>query len=214
MHPLHDIETRTLKRNTREHKRAELADVLNRIFAGEELEFPYDQCMGIVVNQLDRKWRGKWDRDDVADIMGEFWDAGMRLHTPEKGNPVNLLVRIALNFMSTKARKAPKEFRSAKEWGRTSTIAVDPEDLKLMEHLVSYEDVHTIREWDLSSLHEAINELTPLRASTLRLFFFSGLTSGQIARLEGAPKPTISARVATGLKQLGPKLVERGILPC
>lgn len=173
--------------------RAELAEALNRHFMGDDEPLPYDQCASIVVRQLEQKWSGKFDSDDVVNILGDFWQAGAN-HTPDRGNPVNLLIKVALNYMRCKHR-------------RRGPLFVDPAS-RCLDSATHHDIDDRLDAPTKDDVNEALGHTTKLRAQAYRLKE-AGLSEGQIARLLGAPRPTVTSRVRLATQDVGAYLASK-----
>jgi RNA polymerase sigma factor (sigma-70 family) len=183
------------------NKREQLAEAVSKHFLEGGDEFPYDSLKGILIHYLDRTWKGAFDSDDVADILGNYWELGCRIHSPDKGNPVNLMFRVAHHFMANKLKRK-----------RRRSNVVYNGDARPEWHANAADDQRLDDKIDAPSkqeLRDGIDQLFRKRAHLLRLRYLSGLSDGQIARLMGMSKGAVSSKLSFAKSQLSTVLANK-----
>jgi RNA polymerase sigma-70 factor, ECF subfamily len=138
-------------------------------------------------------------RDEVEDLVQETYLRAFEAWM-SRGRPRRVeawMATICLNAGRSRLRRA---------WNRE--IPTDPESLQ--PDPVSVED-EVMREIRRSLVHDALSRLPPEQRVAIALMDLSGFTATEAARITGAPRGTILARVHRGRKKLA-GLLEGSVL--
>jgi RNA polymerase sigma-70 factor, ECF subfamily len=139
------------------------------------------------------------ERDEVEDLVQETYlrafEAWVRRRRPRKVEP--WLATICLNAGRSRLRRA---------WNREIPTDSEP----LVPDPASVED-EVMREIRRSVVHDALSRLPPEQRTAIALMDLSGFTAAEAARITGAPRGTILARVHRGRKKLA-ELLEGSVL--
>lgn len=139
------------------------------------------------------------DHDQVEDLVQETYlrafEAWVTQRRPRKVEP--WMATICLNAGRSRLRRA---------WNRE--IPTDPEPL-VPDPASVEEDV--MREIRRSVVHDALSRLPPEQRTAIALMDLSGFTAAEAARITGAPRGTILARVHRGRKRLA-ELLEGSVV--
>ena len=138
-------------------------------------------------------------REEVEDLVQETYlrafQAWVGRRRPRRVEP--WMATICLNAGRSLLRRA---------WNRE--IPTDPEPLR--PDPTSVED-EVMREIRRSVVHDALSRLPPGQRVAIALMDLSGFTAAEAARITGAPRGTILARVHRGRKRLA-QLLEGSVL--
>ena len=139
------------------------------------------------------------EHDEVEDLVQETYlrafEAWIRRRRPRKVEP--WMATICLNAGRSRLRRA---------WNReipTDTEPLEPDP-------TSVED-EVMREIRRSVVHDALSRLPEEQRVAIALMDLSGFTAAEVARITGAPRGTILARVHRGRKKLA-QLLEGSVL--
>jgi RNA polymerase sigma-70 factor (ECF subfamily) len=139
------------------------------------------------------------ERDEVEDLVQETYlrafEAWMRSRRPRKVEP--WMATICLNAGRSRLRRA---------WNREIPTDSEP----LLPDPASVED-EVMREIRRSVVHDALSRLPAEQRVAIALMDLSGFTATEAARITGAPRGTILARVHRGRKKLA-ELLEGSVL--
>jgi RNA polymerase sigma-70 factor, ECF subfamily len=139
------------------------------------------------------------ERDEVEDLVQETYmrafEAWVKRRRPRKVEP--WMATICLNAGRSRLRRA---------WNRE--VPTDSE-LSLPDP-ASVED-EVMREMRRSVVHDALSRLPAEQRVAIALMDLSGFTAAEAARITGAPRGTILARVHRGRKKLA-QLLEGSVL--
>lgn len=138
-------------------------------------------------------------RDEVEDLVQETYlrafEAWMKRRRPRKVEP--WMATICLNAGRSRLRRA---------WNRE--VPTDPEPLQ--PDPASVED-EVMREIRRSVVHDAMSRLPAEQRVAIALMDLAGFTASEAARITGAPRGTVLARVHRGRKKLA-ELLEGSVL--
>ena len=138
-------------------------------------------------------------RDEVEDLVQETYlrafEAWMRRRRPRKVEA--WMATICLNAGRSRLRRA---------WNREIPTDVEP----LRPDPDSVED-EVMREIRRSVVHEAMSRLPAEQRVAIALMDLGGFTASEAARITGAPRGTVLARVHRGRKKLA-QLLEGSVL--
>jgi RNA polymerase sigma-70 factor (ECF subfamily) len=139
------------------------------------------------------------ERDEVEDLVQETYlrafEAWVRRRRPRKVEP--WMATICLNAGRSRLRRA---------WNREIPTDSEP----LLPDPASVED-DVMREIRRSAVHDALSRLPPDQRMAIALMDLSGFTAAEVARITGAPRGTVLARVHRGRKKLA-QLLEGSVL--
>ncbi len=139
------------------------------------------------------------ERDEVEDLVQETYlrafEAWVGHRRPRKVEP--WMATICLNAGRSRLRRA---------WNREIPTGSEP----LEPDPASVED-QVMAEIRRSVVHDALSRLPPEQRVAIALMDLSGFTAAEAARITGAPRGTILARVHRGRKRLA-KLLEGSVL--
>ncbi|MGH2654104.1 MAG: RNA polymerase sigma factor [Actinomycetota bacterium] len=150
-----------------------------------------------LVYNLARRMAG--ERDEVEDLVQETYlrafEAWVRRRRPRKVEP--WMATICLNAGRSRLRRG---------WNREIPTDTEP----LQPDPASVED-EVMREIARSVVHDALTRLPPEQRVAIALMDLSGFTAAEVARIVGAPRGTILARVHRGRKKLA-ELLEGSVV--
>lgn len=139
------------------------------------------------------------ERDEVEDLVQETYlrafEAWVTRRRPARVEP--WMATICLNAGRSRLRRA---------WNREIPTAVD--DIQADRDSVEEEVMRGLRR---STIHEALWRLPPEQRVAIALMDLSGFTATEVARITGAPRGTVLARVHRGRKKLA-AMLERSVL--
>jgi RNA polymerase sigma-70 factor (ECF subfamily) len=139
------------------------------------------------------------NRADVEDLVQETYlrafDAWARHRRPRRVEP--WIATICLNLGRSWATRAS----ARREYPRPDVSDLEPGEGPELTGGPSVED-EVIREMRRSEVHRALWELPSEQRAAISLMDLNGFTASEVARITGAPRGTVLARVHRGRKRL------------